>query len=476
METIQNLTALHIYARRDNANYRYTDSARSYFIELRSAIYQELTQTGRCQLIDELLSSGADRSVFGWPRPLEFPTIPFLAMVQALNAVQSNVPLPPVDANRLAISETASIRWDAVLTKNPAVWQSLNFHKITCSQEDFSAIDGIYTQLKKNFRRPQAPSPRGQNQPSQENTSRFSREACAERDRILAQARMEAEQIRQDAQLQKTRILLSANQEADAIRAKAQAERAPLLQEAAELRAQAEQEAGEIRRQAEEAAHAEAQLLIQRELKDYVLQLRRSWEEEQAEAAAERANTSRLAADLKEDACTKTTAFGAELSRTITDLQTQLDNLRAGVVSDLQVWRASLYKCEYTSLVNVYTMLNAIANRCEGDAASAQAGLLTPEEAQSRLLNHSASLSRLRGSLTRAMEAMGLRQFTPQPGERFDSYYHATADGEDDDAYLDQIIDRCITPGIERVVNSQETAVLLRATVQVQPAEQSFYE
>ena len=118
-------------------------------------------------------------------------------------------------------------------------------------------------------------------------------------------------------------------------------------------------------------------------------------------------------------------------------------------------------------------MLTGISEYFQRDALAAQTTELTAQQTRDTIVQHSISLSKLCTNLIRAMEKMGIQQFSPQPGDRFDSLYHTVNDDENDDIYLDRVIERCEQPGIERIVNSQETTVLLRATVTLRPSQDS---
>ena len=243
------------------------------------------------------------------------------------------------------------------------------------------------------------------------------------------------------------------------------------LEQEQQILAGAREKAGQILAEAKEQAALEAkqesERIVQRELKAHFRQQRQDLETELAEDAARRADISSLGAKLKEAACSETTAFSATLNATMEGMERQMERYRNDVVTGLSAWQQSLYKCEFASLIEVYSLMRSQVNRFENDAVKAQTA--SPEELREMLMKHSTSVSRLWRNLIRAMETMGLRQYVPQAGETFDSYYHTVNDNEDDDAYNDRIIAGCVAAGVERVVNTKESAVILRATVELEP-------
>lgn len=436
-----------------------------YFDELRKVVFHEV-KTGSCPLIDQLivlpLNSGRSRSFLSRGEQ-EIPVLVYFAIDQALSALETGGNFPNLD-NNLQLNASTIYNWRHLNTMKP------NEKKAIMSLELLQHFADRYKKLCAYFKKvaPTSPSYHSSTAVSDKigpkEVDPILENAKAEAAKITRTAEDEADQIRLAAQDEAARIKKIAEDEANQIRLAAQ-------KDAERIKRTAEDDADGIRQAAQEQATADAErnvaALTQQKLSGYIQNLRRQWEDEYRERDKERADTSALAATLKENACTVSTTVGANLNRGLDQLQEQINQLRSNVTLDLQQWRSSLYQCEYGNLVNFYNTLNGYANSFEREYREAECSGTVPDELKKILGEHSRKLNRLRGNLIGAMEPMGLRLFTPQKGDLFDSYYHTTNEDEDDDVFLNREIEQCLKPGIERVVNNREVAVLLRASVEV---------
>lgn len=396
---------------------------RAYYALLRRQVYQELTRDGICPLADALAQAQPD-------------TVTWHALFTAADAAAAGRQLAAMDPNRLSFS----------FTRRPT-WQELNYNYYTigqmyaATQQDCAALRNALQAARARHERRTA-----QPKPAEAPAQKEAADVQAEAEKLLTAAREQAER-------QRKQILADANAEAKLILEAAHQEAARIRQEAAG--------------QAQEEAKAQAQQLVRGQLSEHIAGLELQWLQEQEQTNAMRADVRAETAALKEQLCNYTNAAGAELDRSMDAALRAIEQARTQLMSQLQQWRSTLYRTEYGPLVNFYNNLEAVEQRFRRDLASAELEGLTPEQAQSKLQDHSAKLSKLRSGLLRSMEALGIVTFTPQPGEPFDSYFHAVDDEEDDDIYHDLPIERCIRPGLMRTVNSEDTTVLHRATVTV---------
>ena len=457
----------------------YQSSADIYVDNLRKAVYRDV-QEGSCQMIEELVMNPLKISNPGYYSEFKIPMLPYLAIDQALKVLENGGDFPDLGAG-IQINPNEFYPWDYFkhYGMNLPVYIPI---------DNLRQLGNRYTQLCSDFRM-SGSRDTGYSSPSglDKKTKIILEKAQKEANEITAKAKQEAnleiqkakklaESIKEDARNREANIRSQAKTEADRIRRDAKDEAKQTRKDAQayaeKVKRIAEDDAEGIRaaarQQMEEEAERTAAMLIQQKLSAHIQELRRQWEEEQQEKATQRADTSALAAALKEDSCTRSTAIGASLNQGLNQLQEQLNQLRSNMTLDLQKWRTSLYKCEYGKLVNFYNTLNGYANSFERELREAECGDTASDELKTVLGEHSRKLNRLRINLTGAMENMGLRLFTPQKGDLFNSYYHTTNSEEDDDVFLDREIARCLKPGIERVVNDLEVAVLLRASVEVQ--------
>ena len=478
-------TALEIYRK------AYQFPADIYVDNLRRAVYLDM-QEGSCQMIEELVMNPLKTSNRGYYSEFKIPMLPYLAIDQAMSVLENGGDFPELR--------------DGIYAKNNDLYAWDYFNRYGVNQpacildyDQLQQLGSRYTQLCSGFRMSGSrdtgySSPSGVDKKSEKILEKAQKEA----DEITAKAEQKANHIIRKANESAQRITENARNRDANTRSQAYTEadriRRDAKNEAAQIRRDADNEATQIRRDAdayadgvkrsaeddadgiraaarqqmEEEAERTTSMLIQQKLSAHIQELRRQWEEEQQEKATQRADTSALAAALKEDSCTRSTAIGASLNQGLNQLQEQLNQLRSNMTLDLQKWRTSLYKCEYGKLVNFYNTLNGYANSFERELREAECGDTASDELKTVLGEHSRKLNRLRSNLTGAMETMGLRLFTPQKGDLFNSYYHTTNSEEDDDVFLDREIKHCLKPGIERVVNDLEVAVLLRACVEVQ--------
>ena len=489
-------TALEIYRK------AYQFPADIYVDNLRKAVYLDM-QEGSCQMIEELVMNPLKTSNLGYYSEFKIPMLPYHAINQALILLENGGDFPDLGVG-IKANHNEFYAWDYFNRRG------LNLPSYAVTNEQLQQLGRRYTQLCSDFRmsgsrdagyyglsgfdKNSVRKLEKVRKEADEITAKAEREANA----IIQRANDTAESIKEDARNRSASTQTNANTYAERIRRDADNEakktRRDAENEAKKIRQDAKDEAEQIRRKAteylesvkrsaeddaegiraaarqqmEEEAERTTAMLIQQKLSAHIQELRRQWEEEQREKAAQRAETSTIAAALKEEACTRSTSIGASLNQGLNQLQEQLNQLRSNMTLDLQKWRTSLYKCEYGKLVNFYNTLNGYANSFERELREAECGDTASDELKTVLGEHSRKLNRLRSNLTGAMETMGLRLFTPQKGDLFNSYYHTTNSEEDDDVFLDREIKHCLKPGIERVVNDLEVAVLLRASVEVQ--------
>lgn len=441
-----------------NLNTKYP--SRQYYILLRDAMYREMSATGSCKLIERYLQTGS------------MPAMLYHAACDVLVSLNQDTPLPDVGPEWL-IGNGIRFSWSKLgsLWNEPTV--DVNAERIN---ELYLKVSGKYRPTGQRpggaaeempMQQPTRDDPRMQhdsilNQARQQRDN-IVNQAREQRDNILNQARQQRDGILRDAAIQRSSILTGAEHSAARIIAEAKAEAARILQDAEDSKA----EAARTLRDAEERARTEAQSLLSGRLEGYMNQQRRQWEDGFRALDNARADMSEAVPTLKEEVCSVTTSAGARMNQSVDAMIEQLSTLKSELLVNLNQWRSGLYKCEYGPLINFYTNLMAVAAQFERDVITEQTAPMTAQQQMTTIQRHSARMNTLRNNLTRAMEAMGLRTFTPQPGDIFDSYLHATNDAEDDDLYNDRIIESCISPGVERVVNSQVTDVLHRATVKL---------
>lgn len=394
--------------------------ARKYYILVRDAMYRELNTTGRCDLMEESLNAPVLNVVL------------YHSICDVLQATSRNSSLSKVDREYLvgyglnwAWFDLCKRRAIPFIKLDPEQWRTLlqNYNNITAEFQKKCRLPpqtGTTPGKKPN---PTMPNPE---------------ETAARCTAMLADAQKKSNQILSTAQGNAARIL-----------------------------EQAKAEAAQIRLEAQMQAREQAQSLVNQQLAQYMQQQRNQWEADRQSLEQARADRGEAIPGLKETVCGITTVAGAQMNRSLEEAIEQLTALKSGLLIDLNQWRAELYRCEYSPLIQFYTNFLTVSAQFEQDLCTEVTQPMTPEQKLTVLQRHCARMNTLRNNLLRAMEAMGLRTFTPQPGEVFDSYLHAANDAQDDDLYNGQIIERCISPGIERVVNSQVTDVLQRATVQL---------
>lgn len=291
---------------------------------------------------------------------------------------------------------------------------------------------------------------------------------------ILKKARSDAEEILAKAKREANHTLEEARQEL--VRKKSEAENEARLmlasaqQQAEALTGQAYQDAlQEARAELKEKADRDLQKMIQTNFNHYLTQQRRQWDLDHQELEAARNEISRQTAILKEDACNFANSAGADMNMALSGAIDTLSQMRAQLMGQMQTWKASLYRAEYSPLVSCFNTLVTLQGRFERDMAAEEN--MTEEAVLTKLQQHTQSLSKFRTNLERAMHALGLQTFYPAQGELFDIYYHTTDSEEDDELFNGKVIDSCTSPGIIRTVNSQEEVVLHRAEVVIRNSE-----
>ncbi len=429
--------------------------ARRYFIEVRDAMYQELVDKGNCELIEQLLQAK------------DVDAVSYRAMCDALQAVSEKKNLLDVNENGIVVDfNTYSCR-DLSGTIY-SIWMNASMR---------NEMNGLYQKIKNSFRgRREQPRQAADGEPHAATTRSAApqqpnsvlTEAARQRDAMLAAARKQHDSIIQQANAQRDSIEKDANTQRGNIITEANCTASRIVDEA---KAKAERIQADATRQAEEVAHEEAQRLIQQQLSHYMNQQRSQWEEDRQALENARADMSSAVPTLKEDVCGITTAAGAQMNRSLDTMVEHLNGLKSELLINLNRWRSDLYKCEYGPLINFYMNFVTVADQFERDVFLEQMQPMTEDQQQTILQRHSSRMNSLQNNLGRAMEAMGIRTFTPQPGDVFDSYYHAANDAEDDDLYNGSIIESCVSPGVQRTVNGQVTEVLHRATVTVRSEE-----
>lgn len=252
--------------------------------------------------------------------------------------------------------------------------------------------------------------------------------ACPEAERLLQEAKAQAQQILAEAQEQKNQ---------------AQA----LLESA-------------------QATIAAQQRIFGTEFNAYMAWQRDQWAAEQPLVLQARTELAQQTATLKEQAC----GFSNDVSATLTGVMEQLLEMKASFTTQLQQWKTELYDCEYSPIVGCFNSLLTLQQRFERDVAAE--ATMTEQDRLTKLQQHSTSLTGFRNRLERAMNTMGLFLFTPQSGDSFDACCHTLDSDEDDEQYDGRLIDRCTGPGILRQVNSQERVILQRAVVTVKEKDQ----
>lgn len=436
--------------------------ARKYYIEVRCAMYQELINNGNCKLIDQYLVKK------------EIQIILYCAMRDVLWTVSENKGLSEVSRDGLACG-IKEFSW-RYLSQN-----ALNIVLDTAAREEMKRF---YQKIQNACRDRRAkPLQTAGNEPiissawtpaahqpgpdlaetarqcatmveeAEKKRDSILQQANAQRDSILQRANAERESIENETNIKRSEMLENANREAERIIAEAKAEAEHIREEA--------------RRQAEDAANANAETLINRQLSSYMRRERSQWEEDRQALDNARTDMSTAVPTLKEDICNITTSAGAQINSGLDAMIEQLNAMKTDLLFSMNRWRSDLYKCEYGNLVNFYLSLVNMAAQFEKDVCLEQTKPMTEEQELTILQRHSSRTNNLLNTLVRAMEAMGIKPFTPQSGDIFDSYFHAVNDSEDPDFYNGRIIESCIAPGIQRVVNSQSTDVLHRATVQL---------
>lgn len=457
--------------------------AKQYFYELRNAIYREL-KSGRCELLEwliEIFSHCVGKTV-------QVPVFVYLACSDVRMVIRNGGTLKNREQG-LQVDKDNFYPWPeferqqglkklVYRLKPNEVREFMNSCRTACNHDRQNAACGVVHYSGSDF----AWKDEQALEKARKEAEQIKKQAHADAEKITDAARVNADQYIIEAKEQAARIIAEAerrakNREADVellldgAQQRAEQIRLEARNEAKRLISIAKDDAKDIRdtarQQAEEEAEQNVKTLTQQKLSAHIHELRRQWEEDQLENARQRNEVSSLGAALKEEACTVSTAVGVRLNRDLEQLQEQINQLRSNVTVELQQWRASLYQCEYGKLVNFYNTLNGYANSFERELREAECDDNISEELKKILGEHSRKMNRLRNILSGAMEPMGLRTFTPQKGDLFNSYYHATNDDEDDDVFLDCEIERCLKPGIERVVNDREVAVLLRASVEV---------
>lgn len=460
-------SAFEIFDKEFDPNVRYARERRKIYIDIREAVYLELTESGTCSLIDYFLEQYGPGS--------QYPFIPMVAVLDAMNAIVENTMLPVVEANYVRL-ENNCLPWASL--PNVIVVPTANVRKKYWEiQRRHAARYARDTQ--QNY--PQ-PAPLGNDanrvcRDAERDAEKIHRDAQNEAAKIRAAAesyansiRREAEEYAEDLRNKADRARIDVQNEANQIRIDARNEAEEILEEAQHSREEILREAGQ---QAAREAQAEAGRLIGEKLQTYLQEQKLLWEEERQETLTDTAESCRAVAELKELACNQNTALGADMNRALEQLQQQLEQqlnqTRVGMLASLQQWRSSLYAYEYGPLVNVYLQLAIKAESFERDALKAQTKELTTEEARNMLAEHSISMNKLHNRMIRAMDKLGLRLFTPQPGELFNSEMHSVNDEEDDDIYLGRIIEECEKPGVERIANGAVSEILHRATVTLRP-------
>lgn len=431
-----------------------------YYSALKNLILKELDTTGSCILVEALLESHS-RSWSQTTIYAVFDAIEYATFQQNFKNIQTHYNwddqlFMKAHNSRYQLKESDRRTLLICYRGLQSRWSEL--HKDSKSKES-DAAQGPKIRFP-NFLSGVKPS--DQEDPHQQSQA-IMKKAQSEAELILADAKKEASRALEEARLEIARKKSEAENEAMLMLASAR-------QQAEALTGQAYRDAlQEARAELKEKADRDLQKMIQTNFNHYLAQQRSQWDLEHQELESAKSEISRQTAILKEEACSFANSAGADMNMALSSAIDMLSQMRVQLLEQMQTWKASLYRAEYSPLVSCFNTLVTLQGRFERDMAAEES--MTEETVLTKLQQHTQSLSKFRANMERAMHALGLQTFYPVQGELFDIYYHTTDSEEDDELFNGKVIGRCTSPGIIRTVNSQEEVVLHRAEVVIQPSE-----
>lgn len=216
----------------------------------------------------------------------------------------------------------------------------------------------------------------------------------------------------------------------------------------------------EIHRQAEE----ESARLVDERLKDYLEEEHSGWNRFRDEVNAAYDEQSAALSTAKKDACDESARMQREMKK-------YMEEYMVNFCTKLDAWRNSVYDVEVKEFAQWYTTFYAFVDKLDYRIANE-----LNNEAVDALQKIARYLKNLRKRLESVvLPKMGLRPFSPQKNDPFDSVLHEQKQYDDayDEDYSEDIVPeklvvrRCVTPGVEKIMADREMLnILVKAEVE----------
>lgn len=424
--------------------------SKEFFVSLREAILYELEHYGYCTLIENLLETPKSK----------LDAVAYAVFLDIANGYAERK-LVDVKGIYRDYIPYVTIRWSDCTTLEYQYYPLTQkvAEKIIAARN--VARKGHHQYLRNLTESEPAgrPTLRPVPQPQKEEGERLLQQAKVQAEQRLSQAKLEAERINQGAHVAAQSVLDDAQAEAERIRQSAQNSAQNILDEAnAKLQAQAKGKA-------------------ERLVNQYIAQQQRQFKQEcDAQAAAsirESLDTARLVETLHGEMCDQTNAVQANWIKALDSTLEQLNTVKADFYQHLRGWQEALYPRSVKPLAERYLELYRILNvdkliREEvvfQDSASPM-GVAPAPSTVTGLNKLNKTLTTFLRRFETALDSLGLRVYYPTDGELFDDIWHVPEE-EDVDCHA-QPIKTCVLPGIaKKAVDGGEDDVVIPAVVRI---------
>ena len=287
--------------------------------------------------------------------------------------------------------------------------------------------------------------------------------------RIISDAETEAKKVREKAletaEEESRRIISDAEEESRRIISEAEEDKERLISET-------QTTCEKAIKAAEEDAQAKADKLINSKLAEYYAQRESKMREERISFEKEHEENAKDANEKIRKASDDTMKLQREIAMSMDEFVKKIDELKHGFFGELSGWREGLYESKYNTLAMVYISMYTITNRnilarekevlLMSDTDDTEELKLRVEKLSKTVKDNAKTLERLLKSFEKALSDMGLQVYYPKEGEEFNPYLHSCYEGDTGD-----VISRCVSPGIKKVVEDDEDNVIIQAEVEV---------
>lgn len=310
--------------------------------------------------------------------------------------------------------------------------------------------------------------------------------AQTQAEKILVKAKTDAEATKENAVNEANEILREAKKQAEELLRKSKEKEEAFIKETLRQNEEAKKEAREqIEKERIEAvcraererkqilnrdAKSETEMIIKRNLDDYMSARERDWAEYVAENRNQSDAVAHELAHAKADACARSNELQSKISEFTGNVTSYLDAIKAETYAYFNEWQQNFYKGEFRPLAICYINLSYIIADLD---KKIEVLLLNPEnEKLEELQKIRCTLDKFRKSFESAINKVGLKTIQPDKGDVFNSDYHVVDGEQDNELFNGKLISECKSAGVVYSSNGVTQTVYVPALVTVEENKQ----